>query len=98
MFSFTMLNVLGLQQLADVAAYISRLPMNPDNSVGPGTDLEKWERLHREYCPECHGAHGEGIADEHAPLIQGQHYPHLVRQFEWIAQGKRRNADAEMVE
>jgi len=40
MFPFTMLNVLGLQQLADVAAYVSRLPMNPNNSVGPGTDLE----------------------------------------------------------
>ncbi|WP_207787702.1 c-type cytochrome [Candidatus Thiosymbion oneisti] len=98
MFPFTMLDVLGLQQLADVAAYVSRLPMNPNNSVGPGTDLEKGERLYREYCLECHGAHGEGIADEHAPLIQGQHYPYLVRQFEWIAQGKRRNADAEMVE
>ena len=71
---------------------------SPNNSVGSGTDLEKGERLYREYCLECHGAHGEGIVDEHAPLIQGQHYPYLVRQFEWITQGKRRNADAEMVE
>ena len=90
--------VLDLQQLADVSAYLSRLPMNPNNSVGPGTDLEKGERLYREYCVECHRAQGEGIANEHMPLIQGQHYPYLVRQFEWIAQGKRRNADPEMVE
>jgi cytochrome c553 len=98
MFPFTLLEVLSTQQLADVSAYLSQLPMNPKNSVGPGTDLEKGERLYREYCVECHGEYGEGIANEHMPLIQGQHYPYLVRQFEWIAEGKRRNADQEMVE
>jgi len=71
MLPFTVLSVLSLQQLADVAAYVSELPVNPNNSVGPGTDLEKGERLYREHCVECHGARGEGIADEHMPLIQG---------------------------
>jgi cytochrome c553 len=97
MLPFTMLEILDLQQIADVSAYLSGLPMNPKNAVGPGTDLETGERLYREYCVECHGEHGEGIAEENMPLIQGQHYPYLVRQFAWIAQGKRRNADAEMV-
>ena len=97
MLPFTMLEILDLQQIADVAAYVSQLPMNPSNSVGPGTDLEKGARLYREYCVECHGEQGEGIADENMPLIQGQHYPYLVRQFNWIAEGKRRNADPEMV-
>jgi len=97
MFPFTKLEFLGLQQIADVAGYLSQLPMNPNNSVGPGTDLDKGERLYREYCVECHGKGGEGIAREHMPRIHGQHYPYLVRQFEWIANGKRRNADPEMV-
>jgi cytochrome c553 len=97
MFPFTMVEILSLQQMADVAGYLSQLPMNPTNSVGPGTDLAKGERLYGEYCAECHGQHGEGIAEERMPLIQGQHYPYLVRQFEWIADGKRRNADPEMV-
>lgn len=97
MLPFTMLEIMDIQQIADVAAYINRLPMNPNNSVGPGTDLERGERLYRENCVECHGERGEGIADENMPLIQGQHYPYLVRQFEWIARGKRRNADPEMV-
>jgi len=30
------------------------------------------------------------------PRIQAQHYNYLVRQFEWIRDGKRRNANAEM--
>lgn len=98
MLPFTMLELLDLQQIADVAAYLSRLPMSPSNGVGPGTDPDKGERLYREYCVDCHEKQGEGIADEHMPLIQGQHYPHLMRQFEWIATGKRRNADPEMVE
>jgi cytochrome c553 len=98
MFPFTMLEFLDLQEIADVAAYLSELPMNPNNSVGPGTDLAKGERLYRQYCVECHGKNGEGIEKDKMPLIQGQHYPYLVRQFEWIANGKRRNADAEMVE
>jgi cytochrome c553 len=98
MLPFTMLKFLDLQEIANVAAYLSQLPMNPNNSVGPGTDLEKGERLYREYCTDCHGERGEGVADEYMPLLQGQHYPYLVRQFEWIAQGKRRNADPDMIE
>jgi len=97
MLPFTMLGILDLQQIADVAAYMTRLPMNPQNTVGPGTDLEKGERLYHQFCAECHGEEGEGIAQENMPLIQGQHYPYLVRQFEWIANGKRRNADPKMV-
>jgi cytochrome c553 len=98
MLPFTMLEFLTLQQIADVAAYVSRLPMNPENSVGPGTNLARGERLYNEYCEECHGDEGQGVADDRMPLIQGQHYPYLMRQFEWIALGKRRNADPEMVQ
>jgi cytochrome c553 len=97
MFPFTRLDFLTLQQVADVAGYLSQLPMNPSNAVGPGTDLGKGKQLYGQYCADCHGEQGEGTAGKHIPLIQGQHYPYLVRQFEWIAQGKRRNADPEMV-
>lgn len=80
-----------------MSAYIARFPMNRDNGVGPGDDLEHGEQLYVEYCAKCHGDHGEGVAKDHMPLIQGQHYRYLVRQFEWIRDGKRRNADLEMV-
>jgi cytochrome c553 len=81
-----------------VAGYLSQLPMNPKNTVGSGTDLVKGERLYHELCADCHGEQGEGIAEDFMPLIQGQHYPYLMRQFEWIANGKRRNSDPEMFE
>lgn len=97
MYPFTVPRILGgAQEIADVAAYISRLPMTPVNGVGPGTDLVLGERLYRENCVECHGKHGEGDDREHIPAIWGQHYRYLVRQFELIKIGKRRNADPEM--
>ncbi|ODB94083.1 cytochrome C [Candidatus Thiodiazotropha endoloripes] len=87
----------GAQEIADVAAYISKLPMSPYNGVGPGNDLVLGERLYKDNCVECHGEHGEGILDDHIPLIYGQHYRYLLRQFEWIKNERRRNADKKMV-
>lgn len=87
----------GTQEIADVAAYISRLPMNPANGVGPGNDLQYGAQLYKDNCMECHGERGEGDLKDHIPLIQGQHFAYLIRQFEWIRSGKRRNADSKMV-
>ena len=99
MYPFSMPSSLGgAQEMADVAAYISALPMSPVNDVGPGFNLILGERLYREECAECHGERGEGDPKEHAPLLQGQHYSYLMRQFNWIRIGKRRNADKKMVE
>jgi len=87
----------GPQAIADVAAYIDTLEISVDNGKGPGTDLEKGEQLYGDYCAECHGASGEGSNDGLVPRIQAQHYRYLVRQFEWIRDGKRRNSNPEMV-
>jgi cytochrome c553 len=98
MLPFAMLAHLQLQQIADVAEYLSRLPMTPDNGVGPGADLAHGETLYQANCADCHGERGEGDAQKQMPRIQGQHYHYLVRQFEWIRDGKRRNGDEEMMQ
>jgi cytochrome c553 len=87
----------GAQAVADVAGYIDTLEISVDNGKGPGDDLELGERLYRENCARCHGEQGEGNNDTFVPRIQSQHYNYLVRQFEWIRDGKRRNANPEMV-
>lgn len=98
MFPFSMPSVLGgAQEMADVAAYIAALPMSPVNDVGPGHDLELGARIYKTECAECHGDKGQGDAKEHIPLILGQHYSYLRRQFNWIRFGKRRNSDEKMV-
>ncbi|MCU7837342.1 MAG: c-type cytochrome [gamma proteobacterium symbiont of Taylorina sp.] len=88
----------GAQSLADVSAYISQLPMVPNNSVGyGGTQLAEGKKLYDDNCKECHKANGEGNAEKFYPRIQGQHFSYLVRQLHWIKNGKRRNADKKMV-
>jgi len=87
----------GAQSIADVADYISKLPMNPEPGLGAGDNLELGEKLYKENCVRCHGDNGEGIPEKFYPRIQGQHYKYLLRQFEWIRDGKRRNANPDMV-
>jgi len=98
MFPFTLLENLQPQEFADVAAYLASQPMMRNNGLGLGADLEHGKRLYEDNCVDCHGTNGEGNEEDYMPLIQGQHYNYLVRQFEWIRKGKRRNADKEMVE
>ena len=86
----------GAQAVADVAGYIDTLEISIDNGKGAGDDLTLGEQLYQENCAECHGEAGEGDDERYMPRIQAQHYNYLVRQFEWIRDGKRRNANAEM--
>ena len=86
----------GTQAVADVAGYIDTLEMSTDNGKGPGEDLELGARLYRDNCARCHGATGEGDGEAFVPRIQSQHYEYLLRQLQWIREGKRRNADPEM--
>ncbi|MCB1800207.1 MAG: c-type cytochrome [Gammaproteobacteria bacterium] len=86
------------QSIADVAAYISQLPMTPNNGLAPGGDLVHGEAIYKRDCADCHGDHGQGDQAEHIPAIYGQHYQYLVRQFHWIRNGRRKNADPEMIE
>ena len=91
----------GAQSLADVVDYIQKLPMNPENRKGEwaeGTpEFAQGKVLYDNNCVKCHGKTGVGMADKFYPRIQGQHYAYMMRQFEWIRDGKRRNANPEMV-
>jgi cytochrome c553 len=87
----------GTQAVADVAGYIDTLEMSIGTGKGSGKDLELGARLYAEHCVRCHGKDGEGNDDAFVPRIQSQHYEYLLRQFEWIRDGKRRNANPEMV-
>ena len=87
----------GPQSLADIAAYVSKLPMMPNNSMGYGAQMAEAKKLYDDNCEQCHGANGEGDAEKLYPRIHGQHFSYLERQLHWIKTGKRRNADKKMV-
>jgi cytochrome c553 len=103
MYPFALPRAIGdAQALADVVAYIEQLPMAPDWGKGPYNELfpqyARGKELYEANCTECHGADGMGMPDKFYPRINGQHYEYMLRQFEWIRDGKRRNANPEMVE
>lgn len=85
------------QELADVSAYIETLKIPRDNGKGPGTDLELGKKLYLRDCQTCHMANGEGARDKYYPVLAGQHYKYMLRQAEEIRDGKRRNANPDMV-
>ncbi|MEA3242983.1 MAG: c-type cytochrome [Pseudomonadota bacterium] len=98
MYPFALPESIGdAQALADVTAYIATLPMNPENGVGPGDNLEHGKKLFEDNCVKCHGDHGQGDEEKFYPRLEGQHYKYMLRQFEWIRDGKRRNANPDMV-
>ena len=86
----------GAQAVADVTAYVDTLEISVENGKGAGYQLERGRALYGASCVDCHGPEGEGDNDSFVPRIQAQHYAYLVRQFELIRDGKRRNADPEM--
>ncbi len=99
MYPFTIRKYLGgPQNIADVTAYITGLPPDPNNQHGQGDDLELGKRLYENHCVKCHGKNGEGDANNFYPSLANQHYEYMLRQFIWIKDGKRRNANPKMVE
>lgn len=87
----------GAQAIADVAAYLESLPMTENVGMGDGKDLAHGKALYEKLCAECHGINGEGDASRFYPRLQAQHYRYTMRQYEWIKEGRRRNANPDMM-
>jgi cytochrome c553 len=68
-----------------------KAPADTAQQLAQGKDLYEKE------CKTCHGASGEGAKDKFYPVIAGQHYKYLLRQMTEIRDGKRRNANPDMV-
>ncbi|PCI25200.1 MAG: hypothetical protein COB67_11045 [SAR324 cluster bacterium] len=61
------------------------------------SDLALGKQLFKDNCIRCHGDHGQGDYKNYYPVIAGQNYYYLMRQFAWIKGGKRRNANPDMI-
>lgn len=78
-----------LQDLVDVATYVSAMPKTGMTGVGSGQFLREgaWTFVLR--CAACHGASAAGSEVAAVPRLAGQHYDYLRRQFFDIAEGRR---------
>lgn len=102
MYPFALPESIGdAQALADVVAYIEKLPMNPANGKGDwakgAPEYAQGEQLFKDNCVKCHGPTAMGNNKKFYPRLNGQHYKYMLRQFEWIRDGKRRNANPDMI-
>lgn len=99
MYPFTLRRYVGsTQDIADVTGYISTMPINEQNHHGKGDDLDRGRKLYQDNCAKCHGDNGEGDPENFYPKLSNQHYEYMLRQFIWIRDGKRRNANKKMVQ
>lgn len=87
---------LSVREIADIAAFLQQLPVPADQGQGNGSDLVRGRQLYEKDCATCHGARGEGKAEEFYPRLSGQHYRYLLRETHLIRNGERRNANPEM--
>ena len=89
------------QELANVSAYIQSLCIPVDHGGYDGADAVKQiadgKTMYEKECVECHLKNGEGVKDKFYPVLAGQHYKYLLRQMTEIRDGKRRNANPDMV-
>ncbi|MBT8120004.1 MAG: c-type cytochrome [Gammaproteobacteria bacterium] len=83
----------GYQELSNVVAYISTLPMNPDHSRGPwqkgSEQFEQGKEIYQKHCAACHGDNGEGNNELVYPRLQGQHFQYMNQQIMRIKNGVR---------
>ncbi len=89
------------QDLADLAAYLEGLCIPREHGQYQAHDavqqVATGRELYERACRVCHGPRGEGSRHKLYPAIAGQHYDYLLRQMTAIRDGKRLNADPEMV-
>jgi cytochrome c553 len=98
MLPFIERHAISPQDIADIAAYLSKLPVPANNGQGPGDDLAAAQKVYDDKCAKCHGSGGEGNADEFYPRLSGQHYKYLLRETKDIRDGTRTNSNPRMVE
>jgi cytochrome c553 len=88
----------GGKDVADVAAFVSRLPRGFGSGTGPGDFLNEGARAFFRHCERCHGALGGGDALRGIPRLAGQHYGYLYRQFFDAVEKRRPNMSRDHIE
>ena len=79
---------------ADIASYVSGLPRHANRNIGDGAALSAGTGAYFRDCAVCHGAVGQGSAEQVTPRLGGQHYAYLVREIRLAGDLRRPNMTA----
>ena len=77
------------QDIADVAAYVTRLERGGKRGIGDGSHASDGALIFGARCASCHHADGSGDAALAVPRLAGQHYGYLVSQMFDAVDGRR---------
>jgi cbb3-type cytochrome c oxidase subunit III len=89
---------ISMDEIGNIAAYLSTLTSYRENGKGPEDLSEKGKKLFlANKCYTCHGKNGEGNAEKAYPVVASQHYGYLIREMNLIRTGVRGNSNPDMV-
>ena len=79
----------GLQDITDVAWFVSTLNRDGARGVGDGLHAARGAEIYAASCASCHGAQAEGNGAKEIPRLAGQHAGYLARQIYDAVDGRR---------
>ncbi len=98
MLPFANQHAVTLQEIADIATFLSASVSELDNGYGPGLHIAQGKRLYEQRkCDGCHGKFGQGDEAKVYPVVAAQHFGYAEREMQMIMAGKRGNAHPDMV-
>ncbi len=91
-------HAVSLQEVADIAVFLSTVPSLTENGKGDAEDARRGAALYASLrCGRCHGKDGEGDAAKIYPVVAAQHHSYLLREMEHVQAGVRGNSHPDMV-
>jgi cytochrome c553 len=95
---FISVDAVTVEEIADIATYLSGLTTIKENGKGPGDQVRLGEKAYTQRgCNKCHGNRGEGDGEKLYPALAAQHFSYLLREMELIRTGARGNSHPDMV-
>jgi len=86
------------QAIRDLAAFLSRVPANPDPEHAEDKVSSVGERLFLHNCAPCHGQAAQGSGTDPIPALAGQHYNYTLIQLKRFARGHRGQVNTPVME
>lgn len=97
MLPFATEHAISLQEIADIADYLSKVQTVAENGKGPGTNVARGKQVYEaNRCQRCHGLAGEGDAGRVFPVVAAQHYAYTLLEMQHVKDGSRSNGHPDM--